>query len=154
MITKATIEQLPLLHACAEEFYAASKHLHLFDLDKFVGLWTDAIESGYGVVFIAEDNGQILGTIAGMAHQDIYSSEMVASEFFWFVKESSRGGGIALYRAFESWAREQGCKSIQMVHLLDSMPEKVGHFYKRMGFEAVEVRYSKSLEAVTAQEVA
>ena len=36
---------------------------------------------------------------------------------------------------------------MRMVHLMDSMPEKLARIYKRLGYEQVETLYSKDLAA-------
>jgi GNAT superfamily N-acetyltransferase len=56
-----------------------------------------------------------------------------------------RGGGVLLYRAFEAWAKTKKATELRMGYLVDLMPEKVAHFYERVGFERVEVGYSKRL---------
>jgi len=143
---KATVSDLPKIQRCAEEFYAASKFLTGFNLERFCNLWTGLIESGAGVIFFcAGEDGDWTGMIGGMAYPDIYSGVMTASEMMWFVREGHRGQGVKLYRAFESWAREHGCKLIRMVHLLDVMPEKVARFYKSVGFAPIEMHYQKDL---------
>lgn len=156
-VRRATLEDLPKMQDWATEFYASSKHLNGFQLERFIQFWTAMLNSGAGVIFVVtESNAQgevIVGAICGMAHADIYSGDMIASEFAWRVRERSRGAGVRLYYAFENWAREQGCKTIQMVHLSEVMPEKVAKFYLRLGYEAIETRYSKSLKQA-AQEAA
>lgn len=150
MLRRATVEDLPKMQGWAEEFYSSSKHLRGFQLGRFIKFWTAMLNSGAGVIFIVTESTAleevIVGAICGMAHADIYSGEMIASEFAWRVKEGSRGDGVRLYYAFENWAREQGCETIQMVHLVDVMPEKVAKFYARLGYEPIETRYSKSLK--------
>lgn len=86
-----------------------------------------------------------MGTIGGMCHEEPYDDDTIAQEFFWYVLKESRGAGILLYRAFEGWARERGCTRLRMGYLVDSMPEKVGHFYERLGLQSEEVVYSKDL---------
>ena len=61
------------------------------------------------------------------------------------MRPASRGAGVALYRAFEEWARVRGAAALQMVHLFDVMPAKVARFYLRSGFEPIEMRYQKDL---------
>jgi GNAT superfamily N-acetyltransferase len=62
-----------------------------------------------------------------------------------------RGRGLELLAAFESWARENNCNRIIMVHLLDSGPEKknmsriLSRLYARLGFTAVETHYVKEI---------
>jgi GNAT superfamily N-acetyltransferase len=145
MIRRASIADLARLEPVAAEFYKASKFLKTFSIDKFSAIWRQFIEADFGVIFIAEQNGEIQGTIGGVIHPDIYGEHLVAEEFFWYVKESERGCGIQLYMEFEDWAKRRGASEIQMVHLMDSMPEKLTKFYRSRGYEAVETRYSMSL---------
>jgi GNAT superfamily N-acetyltransferase len=145
LIRKAAEADLQNLAAGAAEFYAASEFLTAFDIGRFCELWTELLGRDHGVIFVAEDQGLITGAIAGMIHRDIYGEALIAEEFFWFVRPETRGAGVRLYRAFEAWARERGAVSLQMVHLLDSMPAKVGAFYERLGFRAAEIRYTKTL---------
>lgn len=131
----------------AREFYAASKFLGSFDIQKFVDFWRPMIESEVGVIFIAEDDGEIAGAIAGLAYAEPYSGDLVVQEFFWFVRPGRRGPGLKLYEALEFWARQKGAKALRMVHLMDSMPDKLSRVYKRLGYKQVETLYSKDLAA-------
>lgn len=135
------------MHACAQQFYSSSEFLGHFDIDRFTQVWTNLFQMGMGVIFLMESDGQISGAIGGMVHQDLYGHDFVAEEFFWFVRPDARGSGIRLYGEFEKWARQNGASRIQMVHLLDLMPEKVEAFYRRAGFTPIETRYSKKLAA-------
>ena len=140
--------KLRALAAGAKEFYASSKFLRSFEIDRFVEFWRPIIASELGVIFIAEDDGEIIGAIAGMAVPEPYSGDLVVSEFFWFVRPGHRGSaGLRLYEALEYWARQKGAKTMRMVHLMDSMPEKLARIYKRLGYEQVETLYSKDLAA-------
>ena len=138
----------------AREFYAASSVLRDFDLSKFVNVWTNLITAGSGVIFLLIDQpdlqkqAEIVGTIGGVMHAEPYSSDRIAVEFFWFVHKENRGGGIQLYRRFEQWAKDNGCQEIRMMHLADSMPDKVADFYCRVGFRKVETLYAKRLDAM------
>lgn len=143
----ATAEDLPAMQACAQEFYAASEFLVQFDIERFRLVWLHMFELGCGAIFLHEKDGKIQGAIGGIVHQDLYGHDMIAEEFFWFIRPEARGAGIRLYRQFEDWARSRGAVRIQMVHLLDLMPEKVATFYLRSGFRPIETRYSKNLVA-------
>lgn len=129
----------------AAQFYATSQHLKGFDLARFCSLWARLIETGAGVIFVADDGTKLRGAIGGVAYPDPYSGRSAATEFFWFVSPESRGCGLKLYREFECWAREQACSEIQMVYLSDSMPERLRATYERLGFHEVETRYAKEL---------
>jgi GNAT superfamily N-acetyltransferase len=147
VIREIGIDELDRLEEAAREFYAASRFLGGFRLERFRQLWTALFNTGAAVIFAEDQDGEIAGVIGGIIHRETYGEALVAEEFFWFVREAQRGAGIRLYRRFEGWARERGAASIQMVHLFDSMPEKVARFYLRSGFEPIEMRYAKSLKA-------
>lgn len=148
MIRRASITDLAALEPVAAEFYKASKFLKTFNIAKFSAIWRHFIETDFGVIFIAEQDGEIQGTIGGVIHPDIYGEHIVAEEFFWYVKENARGCGIKLYLKFKEWAKRRGASEIQMVHLMDSMPEKLTRFYRSQGFEAVETRYVLHLQSL------
>src|SRR5579863_550318 len=150
LIRELQIPELGKLTECAREFYASSRFLEEFDPARFRKIWTELMETGAGVIFSCEKEGCIAGAIGGIIHKDIYGHSLIAEEFFWFVQEEYRGDGLLLYLAFEKWAIARGAASIQMVHLLDLMPEKVAKFYRRQGYEPIETRYSKKLVAPKA----
>ena len=150
MIRQLGIDELDRVEETAHAFYASSRFLKHFSLAKFRDIWTKFLELDAGVIFAAiepgiDEDGEIVGAIGGLIHPEIYGERIIAEEFFWFIREAHRGGGVALYRRFEQWARERGAVEIQMVHLFDSMPEKVAKFYLHTGFEPVEMRYRKAL---------
>lgn len=148
-IRQAELDDLPKLAAGAAEFYAASEFLTSFDIGRFCELWASLIGGDgpvTGVILIEEgEDGLINGALGGMVHRDIYGEALIAEELFWFMRPDTRGGGVRVYRAFEAWAKARGAVSMQMVHLLDSMPAKVARFYHAVGFKAAETRYIKSL---------
>ncbi len=143
---KATIADLPKIQLIADEFYKSSKFLSGFQVDRFIELWTGLLASGTGIIFAYEGPDGWTGAIGGIAYAEPYSGELIATEMFWFCREGHRGEGVKLYRAFEQWAKEWGCNQVRMVHLLDSMPEKLEKFYRHMGYTAAEVHYVKQLE--------
>jgi GNAT superfamily N-acetyltransferase len=143
----ATVEDLPRLSVLATEFYSQSKMLKVFDINRFVSLWTVLIKNGSGVIFLLECAGDIIGTLGAVSHPETYSEALIAQEFFLFIAKDSRGGFglLKLLRAFENWARERGCSEIRIAHLQDLQPAELGNLYMRMGFQRVETSYSKSL---------
>lgn len=147
MIRALTAGELGRVEDAAREFYASSRVLGEFSLERFREIWGELLKTPAAVIFADVRSDGLAGVIGGLAHREIYSDRMIAEEFFWFVREAQRGSGIALYRAFERWARERGAAEIHMAHLFDSMPDKVAKFYLRAGFEPVEMRYKKSLTA-------
>lgn len=146
-IRECAVEDLPKLAACAAEFYAASKFLKVFDLDRFCRAWEGFISSGMGVIFALECGADIVGVIGGISHEDLYGGQRVASEFFWFVQHDFRGThGMRLYRTFEEWARLKECSQIRMACLMDSEPEQMATLYTRLGYQLCEQQFVKELE--------
>ena len=141
-----TPDELQDLEPGAKEFYASSKHLKGFDLAKFVGMWTQLITSGTGVIFaMRDDEGQVQGAISGVIYPEPYSEGLVATEFFWFVRPQHRGKGLDLYYRLEQWAKEKQASQIRMAHLCDLMPDGLKWLYGELGFEPIEILYAKDL---------
>jgi GNAT superfamily N-acetyltransferase len=145
MIEQATTNDLRMLLPLFHEFHATSKFLKGVP-DAFMESWNQILRLGLGVVFVQREGSEIVGTLGGLATRDINSGHLVASEGFWFVRQTNRGSGLKLYKAFEKWARDRGCVQIQMVHLLDVNPESMAQLYGRMGYTAVETRYVMELQ--------
>ena len=146
MIREATIEDLRGMYQAAQEFAKSSAFIREINFDLFVDTWKVFLETGVGVIFVVLDvAGNIVGSLGGVAYPDINSGKMVASEFFWFVMEKHRGDGVQLLRMFVQWAQEKKCSSARVCHMIDSMPDRLATIYKRMGFNAIEVHYSKEL---------
>lgn len=133
------------MEQCAREFYSQSEFLRNLDWKHFTENWTMLL-NGPGIILLLFDlQGEIQGFLGGVKYPDINNNELVAYEQFWFVSQDFRGEGWRLYRPFERWARNSGCKQIQMVHLADSMPDRLAQFYENIGFKRTEIRYSKEL---------
>lgn len=146
-IQKVGINQLPLLERAAWEFYASSKYLKDFDMGMFTSAWTKLLESDTGAIFMFVDEpGQVQGAIGGVVYPDLYSPTMVATEFFWYVREGHRGAGLQLYYKFEEWAKEKKANQIRMTHLCDLMPDGLKWLYGELGFEPIEINYAKELK--------
>lgn len=146
-IRRATEYDLAALHGLGAEFHAVSPWLGRFDVDDFATLWKGFFSVDFGVIFIAERDGEIVGSIGGVIHPRPYDLKgpLIAEEFFWFVKADARGCGISLYRKFEEWAKRRGAVELQMCHLIESMPDKLERFYKHEGYSLIEKRYAKTL---------
>lgn len=137
--------RLPALSACAAEFYAATAFVKRFQFDRFCHVWETFIASGAGVIFGLVDGDEIVGMLGGIALPEIYSGDLIASEFFWFVRDGYRGDGMRLYNTFEAWAISKDCVEIRMAALSDLMPERMDRLYKRLGFKLAERHFVKEL---------
>ncbi len=145
VIREATVADLPQLEPGAREFFASSQFLSGFDLQCFIATWTMFLRDHSGIILLLESNGEILGALGGLVSHDPNNGSLVASELFWFVRPGARGNGLKLLQRFEEWARARNCSQLQMVHLMDSMPDRLARFYARHGFQAAEIHYVKAL---------
>jgi GNAT superfamily N-acetyltransferase len=145
VIRTADIADLPRVAALAQEFSRQSAFTRNFDPDRFIGVWVGLLEAATGEIFLLTDGDAITGALGGVIYPDLYSGSPIATEFFWYVQPGARGQGMKLYQEFERWARRWDCVQIRMVHLMDSMPEKLSRVYARMGFSPSELHYVKEL---------
>lgn len=146
MIERLKIEDIESLGTIAKNFFASTKFLNNFDMEVFKKSWSYFLENDIGVIFVSRNSeGEPIGTIGGCKCPDVNTGALSAMEFFWFVNPECRGDGLKLLKRFEKWAKEEGCKSVTMVHLSDSMPEKVKHVYERFGYAAAETHYIKEV---------
>ncbi len=143
MIRRVTEKEIPLLYSLAESFCASSAFIDPFDRDYFTQVWTALITKEIGVIFLLEEQERVVGMLGGIKYPDLQNGTMTATECFWYVLPEKRGRGMSLLSAFEKWADSQGCKKKIMVHLMDSMPEKLKRVYEHKGYRAVEVHYVK-----------
>lgn len=135
------IDDLPAAAALGRFFYEEGALPGVLVPEVFIATWTHMLSSGNGVIFGKFAGDELVGFLGGVIYNDPNDGELVASEFFWFIRKEYRGGGIALLDAFEEWAKGMGAKRIVMVHLTNLMPESLGAFYRRRGYSPIEVHY-------------
>jgi|TARA_E500000318_G_C3488953_1_gene183535 GNAT superfamily N-acetyltransferase len=141
-----TEEELIELHAVISEFYKLMPYKKkTLDPKEWATTWIQLIESGIGKVLALVEDNVIKGGIGLITHNSLEDGALVTTEAFWYVDEQSRGGGIKLFKAAEEYAESIGSERMMMIHLQNSMPEKVKKFYERMGFKKAETTYLKEL---------
>jgi GNAT superfamily N-acetyltransferase len=121
-----------------------SRHVRV-DVSHATETYLEFVADGRGVVFAAKQDGKNVGGLAAIRTIDINGGFPLAVELFWFILPEHRGGGMLLLDAFESWASEQGCEKMAMIHLSDSMPDVLQKVYERRGYELVEMHYVKEI---------
>lgn len=141
-----TEEELIELHKVVSEFYKLMPYKKkILDPKQWAATWLQLIESGVGKVLSLVEDDEVKGGIGLIMHNSLEDGALVTSEAFWYVDEKSRGGGIRLFKAAEEFAKSIGSERMMMIHLQNSMPEKVKKFYERMGFKKAETTYLKEL---------
>ncbi len=142
---QATVEDVPRIMECAREFCELLQQK--LDETHYQSVWQAALSVGSGVIFLLEDEGNIVGGLGGIKFVEDLSGELYAVEKFWYLKPQFRGGSwaVRLLREFEVWAAIQHCHEVCMVHMERSMPEDLRAFYSRAGFVPFETFYRKRL---------
>lgn len=127
-------------------FYDIMPYKKVFlDLGEWSERWLSLINSGAGKVFGLWDKDKIIGGIGLILFPALEDGVLTTTEAFWFVDEKSRGGGMKLFIKAENWAKESGSKRMNMIHLTNSMPEKLKGLYERRGYKMIETTYQKEI---------
>lgn len=106
----------------------------------------EMMANGLATMFMLEDEtGKLIGALGAIKYPDLHSGELTSVETFWYVEKENRGHGLLLLDAYEAWAKRQGCVKCAMIHMVDSMPDKLAVLYKRRGYELIEKHYVKEL---------
>jgi GNAT superfamily N-acetyltransferase len=107
-----------------------------------IGRRFDAIDrAGHGRIFVAEDDGRVVGWIhvgaAPLLESDLYAEIMglVVDE-----RCRSRGIGLALLQAAEQWARDAMCAGIRVRSRI--VRERAHAFYERHGFARIKTQHA------------
>lgn len=96
--------------------------------------------------FVAENDGKIVGIIAGNLSPSVANGELIYQEIMWYVLPEHRSVGVRLIKKVEDYCKVIGVKRIVIAHLANEIGSKVSEFYKRNGYEMMEIHYSKTLE--------
>ena len=107
--------------------------------------WKELIRSKKGKIFALEDERKITGALGFLISPALEDGVLCCTEAFWYVDEKHRGAGLKLLNKFESYAKSIGCKRIGMVHLENSMPDKLKKLYTRKKYKHIESMYLKEL---------
>jgi len=97
--------------------------------------------------FVAEEDGVIVGMIAGVLSPVYFNHSHVSGEelFWWVSKDAPPLVGLKLLAAIEDKARELGCSTWQMKSLERLNGDRMEQLYTRRGYRASERLFIKEL---------
>ena len=107
--------------------------------------WKKLIDAGAGAILALKKSGKIIGGIGMMFFPALEDDVVTCSETFWYVDEKERGGGLKLLLKAQKYAKEMGARRMTMIHLSNSMPDRLKGLYERLGFKEIETHYIKEI---------
>lgn len=139
--------ELPVCLPFGEAFFRELALPGTFNPDAFLKHWQTFLTSYPATILVLEEQGQVIGGIGGLATADVYTGELVAHEFFWYIDQAHRGGtgAFRLLRAFKAWAQEHGATRLRLSHMLGLNEDKLEAMYRHLGFRPIEVGYDLQL---------
>lgn len=150
MIRPATVEDIPVIVELGSKLHIESSYrCHAFNKDKVAKLMESLIVGGeYGVVFVAEIDGEIIGGIAGGIDEWWFGDTLHAFDFSFFIAPEYRGGSAAfrLLLAFQEWAKIRGAVEIDIGISTGIHEDKTERFYEKMGYVKTGRTFGKKLE--------
>lgn len=139
MIRLATLDDLDLLMIMAEQMHRESPRFSRlsFNFDKVLALFVRLIERDDCLLLVAENDGHIVGALAGFVVPHWFSDDLTANEYGVFVDPMHRGGMVAprLIKRFVEWSQEKGAKLIQLGISTGIQTEQTVELYKRLGLK-------------------
>lgn len=98
-------------------------------------------------VILWEQDGQVVGLIAGQCTEVVFSSQKVATELVWWVEPEYRKteASTRLLEAFEAWAAWSDCRQVQMYSLNNEYATVLSRYYSKQGYRLAELSYVKEL---------
>lgn len=143
MIRKATEADVPIIVRMVGHFITAKyADLLTFKPRRLEELTLRVLE--IGCILVAEEDGAVVGFVAGCALEDSVSGIPMLDEMGWWVEPGYRHKSVGprLLQQFENWAKQ---KNLRLVKMVAPAGSNVGAFYKRLGYTEVETAWIKRL---------
>lgn len=118
-----------------------------YDYKKTISFFESIITDDYRQMFVAEDNGKIVGGLAGEIIAPYFSDDTAAGDIFIYIMEEYRHGelGSLLAQEFIDWAISKGVKIVYFRDTSGIDTGKMKIFYNRLGFSQVGSIYRRVL---------
>jgi len=144
-----TTEQLSELIEILQNFYKIMQYnkVPITKENKalWVNRWKNLLDSKNGEILGLFRDDKIIGAIGFVFFPSLEDGVLTCSEAFWYVDEEHRGKGLSLLLHLEKIAKSRGAERLLMIHLNNSMPDKLKSVYERLGFKCIETIYMKQL---------
>lgn len=136
MVRVATKADVPAIVSMGNKFHAASAWSERPYDELGAGVTAYRLVADSKSVIFVTDKGMIGGSIT----QVPFLSIIMAQEAFWWAE---RGHGLALFRRFESWAKDMSAEFVCMMSLAGD--KRAEALYQRLGYTKTETMHLKAL---------
>ncbi len=142
MIRLATVQDRDRLLELFQQFHQASPYSHVpFSVSKTDQLLEHVLKSTEGIVVVAENEGIVIGFLAGLVSELPFAMIRVASELAWWVDPKYRKSkdSLLLLQAYMYWAKNVvKTDQIQVANLMNEYAPALNRLYTKYGFEKKE----------------
>ncbi len=143
-VRRATIDDFSQAEALFKEF--VSESLQDFGVRIEKAALTKTMQELVNTCLVLENgNGNLIGLLAGKIINEPMSGAKIFQEVVWYVLKAHRKYGLLLIKAMENRLKDEGIKAMIMVHMGNSMPEKLARLYERMGYKHLECHFFKRI---------
>jgi GNAT superfamily N-acetyltransferase len=138
------------LRRASYDFGKLAEWLGPFDAAHFRGIFERALSllADYSWLFVAEDNGAIIGTSFGVM-TDVWlrpNTRCATEAFIWVDPEHrGKGAGNALFAAVEAWAVEHGADYIEFSSYPHLTPASMQRLCSARGYQEIETNYIRKV---------
>lgn len=145
-VRKATQDDVLDIVLLARQFLKEAKTPIKLDKALFTKNLEATLDNANYFFYVSEQEGEVIGCLAGQISNTIFSSVPIAVEIGWFIDPAYRKArdGLKLFSTFEQWAKSKGCEAISMGDLAEV--QDLAPLYKRRGYELFERTYIKELK--------
>ena len=144
-IREANEEDIFDILVLAKEFSKESPITHKWNKEKTEHFLLSALTNTNTIIFVLEEDNEIVGALVGLINELYMSQTVVATELAWFVSKPYRGkkGSLMLMTTFENWSKEKGANYTCMgdLHGITTL-EKL---YTKKGYFKCETTYLKEV---------
>lgn len=145
-IREATYADIPALTSIVLEFFSNGELDGTglsCDTDTVEFFIQDTIDSETHVWLVAEDQGCVVGCIAGGVMPWMFNANiLMLCELGWFVPKKNRErypmAALHLLKAFKRWGKERGATVLMIVSTVREESPRVIQLYKKMGLVHID----------------
>lgn len=128
-----------------KQFHKESKLPYSWDAKKTQEAIIKSLPEDNYEILVAEKDNEVIGLLACLYGEPLFSSDRVANEIAWYVNKEHRttSAGFRLFKAYENWALTNGADYVAMAYL-EGITD-LSDIYEKKGYLKSETNYIKEL---------